>query len=47
MDCPPKNGRCREVAVSVDSTVFCLSIIKYALFLDLCQFLGNQLGNGW
>ena len=42
-----KNGRYREVAVSGGWTVFCLSIIKYALFLDLCQFLGIQVGNAW
>ena len=42
-----KNSRCREVAVSGGWTVFCLSIIKYALFLDLCQFLGTKVGNGW
>ena len=25
MDCPPKNGRCREVTVSVGSTVVALN----------------------
>ena len=31
MDCPPKKGRCREVAVSGASTVFVKAEILYNL----------------
>ena len=33
MDCPPKNGRCREVAVSVDSIANCNFVLQSPNFV--------------